>query len=337
MRAGCREWLRRKPPTHIKTEDPQWGNASFNVKASVRGSPVRWLILGGVSLVAGIVVGTAMMVGVFRERALQSAERELDNTVLLLTRHFDQQLEEFVTIQREVAAESARLASPEAFKARMSSAEEHEALRAKVSGHADVAGINVFDADGQLINSSESWRRCRPSMSATATTSRLSKAGTERAPLLIELLRGPFYRWLGQRHFVQDYRTQWRGFVGAVTRAVTPSAFERFFATLSLGDDAAISMYHRDGTLLARYPHIQEMIGQNFASGPVHQEVLSKADHGTLRLNSPIDGMDRLASARRLSEFPISIHSNHDGVGGAGRLARADPVPDRGGIAVPYS
>ncbi len=76
------------------------GNASFNTRALLRGSPIRWLILGGVLLVAGIVVGTAMMVGVFRERALQSAERELDNTVLLLARHFDQQLEDFVTIQK---------------------------------------------------------------------------------------------------------------------------------------------------------------------------------------------------------------------------------------------
>ena len=90
------------------------GNATFNIKALVRGNPVRWLILGGALLVAGIVVGTAMMVGVFRERALHSAERELDNTVLLLARHFDQQLDDFVIIQKEVAtqAELARLASP---------------------------------------------------------------------------------------------------------------------------------------------------------------------------------------------------------------------------------
>jgi hypothetical protein len=75
-------------------------NATFNIKALVRGNPVRWLILGGALLVAGIVVGTAMMVGVFRERALHSAERELGNTVLLLARHFDQQLEDFVIVQR---------------------------------------------------------------------------------------------------------------------------------------------------------------------------------------------------------------------------------------------
>ena len=30
---------------------------------------------------------------------------------------------------------------------------------------------------------------------------------------------------------------------------------------MALGHDAAISMHHRDGTLLARHPHVEEMIG----------------------------------------------------------------------------
>jgi diguanylate cyclase (GGDEF)-like protein/PAS domain S-box-containing protein len=69
---------------------------------------------------------------------------------------------------------------------------------------------------------------------------------------------------------------------------------------------SAISLSHRDGTLLARYPHVEQMIGRNFKTTPVHQ-VLSKADHGTTRLISPVDGEDRLAAVRALGEFPLSI------------------------------
>jgi diguanylate cyclase (GGDEF)-like protein len=66
-------------------------------------------------------------------------------------------------------------------------------------------------------------------------------------------------------------------------------------------------MYHRDGTLLARYPHVEAMLGKNFAGDPVHRQILSRSDHGTMRLTSPLDGQDRLASARALADFPISI------------------------------
>jgi len=65
-------------------------------------------------------------------------------------------------------------------------------------------------------------------------------------------------------------------------------------------------MFHRDGTMLACYPHVETMIGQNFADGPFFQ-ILSKADQGTLRLTSPVDGQDRLGSARLLSHFPIVV------------------------------
>jgi len=282
-------------------------NATFNIKALVRGNPIRWLIVGGALLVAGIVVGTAMMVGVFRERALQSAERELDNTVLLLARHFDQHLDDFVTIQREIATQPqfAQMASPAAFRALMSTPEMHDSLQDKGSGHSDVAGINVFDADGRLINSSERWPVPDVNISDRAFF-RAFKSNSTAMPVLIELLHG---RFIGGWTTVFAHRVRGRNgeFLGVVTRAITPASFEKFFASLALGDSAAISMYHRDGTLLARYPHVAAMMGQNFESSPAHRQLLTNSDHGTMRLTSPIDGLDRLAAARMLNDFPISI------------------------------
>ena len=282
-------------------------NATFNIKALVRGNPIRWLIVGGALLVAGIVVGTAMMVGVFRERALHSAERELGNTVLLLARHFDQQLDDFVSIQREIAtqAQFAQMASPAAFRSLMSTPEMHDSLQAKGSGHPDVAGINVFDADGRLINSSERWPVPNLNISDRAYF-RTFKSGSTAAPLLIELVRG---RFIGGWATVIAHQVRGRNgqFLGVVARAITPASFEKFFASLTLGDSAAISMYHRDGTLLARYPHVQAMMGQNFDASPVHRQLLANSDHGTMRLTSPIDGLDRLAAAHMLNDFPISI------------------------------
>jgi len=96
-------------------------------------------------------------------------------------------------------------------------------------------------------------------------------------------------------------------FLGLVTRAIRPASFEKFFASMALGDGASIAILHHDGTLLGRYPHVQAMIGLNFKNAPVNQRILSKSDHGTTRIISAIDGLSRLASARALTEFPIVI------------------------------
>ena len=96
-------------------------------------------------------------------------------------------------------------------------------------------------------------------------------------------------------------------FWGCSREQIRPASFEKFFESLALGDGASISILHRDGTLLARYPHVHAMIGLNFKNAPVHQRILSKSDHGTTRIVSAIDGLSRLASARALTDFPIDI------------------------------
>ena len=163
----------------------------------------------------------------------------------------------------------------------------------------------MFDVDGKLINSSERWPVPNVNIADRAFFSAF-KSGTHGAAGADRTGAWPLHRRLGDRHRAPGPRPNGE-FLGVVTRAITPASFEKFFASLALGDGAAISMYHRDGTLLARYPHVQAMIGQNFETGPVHRQLLTNSDHGTMRLTSPIDGLDRLAAARNLNDFPISI------------------------------
>jgi len=280
--------------------------ASF-IRHSVRGGPIRWLIFSGAFLIAAVTIGATIMADNFRERALNSSERELENTVLLLARHFDQQLEDFEVVQKDLIAymRSSGIASSEAYRRRMSGQDIHLMLKAKLSALSYVGGINIFDADGMLINASSIW---------PVPTVRVGDRSYFKAfksdPQSPDMLIEPVYsRVTGVWTTVIAHKMTGPDgeFLGAIGRGIEPANFEKFFASLALGDDAAISMYHRDGTLLARYPHVEAMIGQNFMAGPVHQQVLSKSDQGTIRLTSPIDGKERLASARTLSHFPISV------------------------------
>jgi hypothetical protein len=135
------------------------GTASFKATSALRRGPIRWLILGGMLLIAAIAIGATIMAGNFRERALHNSERELENTVLLLARHFDQQLEDFEVVQKDLIAliRSSGIATPESYKRRMSTAEVHQLLKSKMDALSYVGGITVFDADGTLINASSAW------------------------------------------------------------------------------------------------------------------------------------------------------------------------------------
>ena len=284
------------------------GSASlFDFKSPISGSPIRWLVIGGALLIAAIAIGTAVAVGNFRERALVSSERELENTVLLLTRHFDQQLEDFTVIQKDVVAQIHRagITSPEAFRAQMATPEWHEVLKARIGAYSDVAGVNVFDSDGVLINSAGAWPVRHLSV-GDRDYFKAFKSGTTATPIVVELVQSRFSH--GWATVISHGVTGPNGeLLGVVSRAITPAHFEKFFASVALGENSTISMYQEDGTLLARYPHVEQMIGRSFAAGPKRLQIQFGSDHGTWRLTSPIDGLDRLASARALTHFPISI------------------------------
>jgi diguanylate cyclase (GGDEF)-like protein len=271
-----------------------------------RANPLNWLILGGILLIASIVIGTAVTVLNFRERALNNSERELENTVLLLARHFDRELHDFEALQRDVVRRMERsgIASPADFRRQMSSDAFHTTLQAAADASSDAAGINVFDANGQLINSSQSWPV--PAVNIADLAYFRDFAADDRSPV-VQLapvnsrLTGGWTTVIARKVVGPNGQ-----FLGLASREISPANFEKFFESLVLGTGSAISLLHRDGTLLARYPHIEAMIGRNFQTAPI-QQILSRADHGTTRLISPIDGEDRLASARALSEFPLSI------------------------------
>ena len=142
-------------------------SAPIDVKISARGGPIRWLVIGGFLLIAAITLGTTIMAGNFRERALTSAESQLENNVLLMARHFDQQLEDFMGIQRDVVAQIERsgVASPEAFRAMMSTAEWHDMLKLRLRADridhvADGQQLLVDYKSGKV--STNDWDGMRP-------------------------------------------------------------------------------------------------------------------------------------------------------------------------------
>src|SRR5450631_4859408 len=124
-----------------------------------RRNPLNWLIVVGVLLIASIVIGTAITVLSFRERALTNRERELENTVLLLARHFDQQLQQLELVQTTTVEQirSAGITSRDGFERGMSGYDVHLMLKTKIEALPQVGNLNLADSDGKLINSANAW------------------------------------------------------------------------------------------------------------------------------------------------------------------------------------
>jgi diguanylate cyclase (GGDEF)-like protein len=266
---------------------------------------IQWLIFSGVGIVLAITIGTACLVLQFRDRTMEAVERELANTAQVLSRHFDQQLTVLQRIHGEVQnyTRAEGIDTPEAFEQRMSTRGVQEMLRSKLQAFPHVGALNLFNAKGALINSTQDG----PLPAVSISDRRYFEAFTSGKPVPDTILEAVKSKVTGNWTLIFARRIVGRNgeIIGFASRGVEPSHFEDFCASLALENESSVSMILHDGTIFARYPHDPSLVGRNIAGTPLFQKVLALNGAASGRFVSWGQGEERLGSVRPLANFPI--------------------------------
>src|SRR6267142_6761169 len=213
----------------------------------LRPGAIQSLILSAAGLVIAITLGTGYFAMQYRERALEVAERELNNSALLLSRHFDQQLNDLQHVHEDVLAQlrADGVDTSDDFESRMATLSAHEMLRTKLAVLPHVGALNLWSAKGQLINSSEMW----PVPDASITERRYFQefmSGKPTPDVIAEPVVSKVTK-VWTIVFARKIVGRNGEIIGFAARGVEPSHFENFVGSLAVDGDTAISMIHRDG------------------------------------------------------------------------------------------
>jgi diguanylate cyclase (GGDEF)-like protein len=269
----------------------------------VRIGPVAALAIGGALLIVAIAIGTFVAVMTFRDRAIATRKQQLENTVLLLSRHFEHYLDEFTSVERILLKEIEPLTVlPEAdFVHAVSSAQTHALLEAKVSGLTDVAGVNIWGRNGALLNASSEWPVRNLSIAGRPIFRSIASDPT--ADRTVTLVNSPYTRsWAIS--FGRRITSPSGAFLGLMTRGLSPESVESFFDSIDLDKDSSIAFLHADGTLMARVPHAEAMIGRKIT---IDNQASISREHYTLQILSPVDKIERIVAVRHVPSMPIVI------------------------------
>ena len=131
------------------------------------------------------------------------------------------------------------------------------------------AALNLFNVKGRLINTSEMW----PVADVNIADRRYFREFTSGEPtpdVIVEPAVSKVTK-VWTTIFARKIIGRDGEIIGFASRGVEPSHFENFVASLALSSDTTISMIHRDGTVIARYPHDDKLIGTNVAKSPSFQ------------------------------------------------------------------
>ena len=268
---------------------------------------IQWLILSAGALVLAIMLGTFYFAMQYRERALDVAERELNNTALLLSRHFDQQLSDLQHVHEDVVAGmyADGIDTSDEFEQRMSSLSAHEMLRSKLATLPHVGALNLWNAKGWLINSSEMWPVPDLSISDRQYFKDF-KSGRPMPDVIVEpVISKVTKNWTTL--FARKIAGRNGEIIGFASRGVEPSHFDAFVGSLELGSDTAISMIHRNGAIIARYPKDDKLIGFNVAGTEAFQRALAVDGNLAGRFTSARLSEDKVGAVKSLKHFPILI------------------------------
>jgi signal transduction histidine kinase len=101
-------------------------------------------------------------------------------------------------------------------------------------------------------------------------------------------------------------------FAGIASARLDLRYFEDFYRAVELQEGGAILLHLRDGTVLARYPHDDRVVGQSYAELPPFKDILAHGMAGTVIMDSPLDGKERVLAIRALRAFPLAVNVSVD-------------------------
>jgi signal transduction histidine kinase/CheY-like chemotaxis protein len=184
-----------------------------------------------------------------------------------------------------------------------------ELLHRRVQGVRQVKDLEVTDRMGHVVASSARVAGAADQPEVAATLARYAVA-PEAQMQISEPFREPDGTWSAL--LIRGIPAPGDAWDGLVVAHLNLGYFEDFYRSVELTENGAILLHRRDGTVLARYPHDDTVVGKSYADLPPFRDILSKGMAGTVLMDSPIDGKRRVLAIRALRAFPLAVNVSVD-------------------------
>jgi signal transduction histidine kinase len=96
-------------------------------------------------------------------------------------------------------------------------------------------------------------------------------------------------------------------FRGVAVAAVQPAYFEAIYAKMALTEGDVISLFHRDGTLIARHPAGEQQPGLRFSELSLFTTWLPRASSGSYRVEGRMQPGRRIVAYRAMENLPFVV------------------------------
>ncbi|GGF15605.1 hypothetical protein GCM10011611_21760 [Aliidongia dinghuensis] len=268
--------------------------------------PTRRLVVGGVLSAALVLAVTVFVILETRAKEIADAKRELMTLNLSLAEQTARAIQGVDLVLDSVIdqVKADGIETADDFQRLYAGAETHRLLRSRVADVPQLDAVAMIASDGHLINFSRYYPIPTINVADRDYFSALGNMPTTRAYISEPVENRGTGTWT--LYVARRVNGPSGEFVGLVLGAVDLRYFENLYHGLELGPGSGISLWRRDGTLLARYPSI-EGVGRVFQIKSF-TETLLHADAGVYETPLSIDGYRRIVATRALKDYPLVVN-----------------------------
>jgi two-component system cell cycle sensor histidine kinase PleC len=269
-------------------------------------APSRRLYLTGAIVVAMTILTAGLVIWVEHEEKTAHFRDEMTKLDVVLAEQTARSIQAIDLVLRETQAkvQEAGIDSRARVGQLMGTAAIHQLFAERCRSLPQCDAIGLLDADGRLVNSSRQWPL--PALELSDRDYYRHFRDQDDPGVFIgspsrNRISGDWTFFVARRiHGVQGE------FLGVVAAGVDLRHFEEFYRAISTREGESVALFNRDGTLLARHPHLEPMIGTRIPSGSGWYQVIARGG-GTYRTPGYIGGVPRIVAVQPVREYPLAV------------------------------
>ena len=256
-----------------------------------------WVVAGAI-VVSGALVASGL--AYLRQQTLLSGSRVTESMALVLE---EQTTRTVQTIDQRMELASDALKHLREAK-RLDAASARELLQQQLKELPLATGLRVVDASGRIVHDASTTSPAGDIAGETYFRIYLDQPGTG-FHIAAPVRSGPGGAWrLMATHPLKapDGR-----FDGILVAELDPLLIDRLWRTIDLGQDGAVTLLRKDGTLMMRTPFDAQVMGKNFRDQALMSRYLPTSPAGSFEHASPVDGKVRQVAYRTLRTPPGTL------------------------------
>jgi signal transduction histidine kinase/DNA-binding NarL/FixJ family response regulator len=281
---------------------------SINTRSSRIATALATFLLLAMLATLGLAIWFA------RDQAIDEWRGQLDNLSLVLAEQGAQEVKSAFLVLDSIAetVDAQGVTSVDALRGKMATQRHFDSMRDKIRGLPQVDVATIVAANGDVVNFTRSF----PAPAINLADRDYFQAHVRHPQLGVYISEPVRNKGNGQWTFYLSRKlTGPHGeFLGLALVGFSSTFLSEFYKKINLGDDATVTLYRRDFTVLARWPHVDQLMGKvNRTGSTFHIIEELKKSHDVVKVTSARfsqggDQVTRMGAARLVEGYPLIVN-----------------------------